>query len=106
MNKFIFSARHVLLILGISLFGFCLSAQELYKIPQGQQSRVSSFENMNGEKGSGGKTNNGGKGNAYESLNAGETKSLLETKDPGMIQRIWVTINDRSFKMLRSLRLR
>lgn len=81
-------------------------AQELFKMPDGQQSRVSSFENMNGLKGNGGKTNNGSKGNAYEALNAGETKTLLEVNSPGIIQRMWVTINDRSFKMMRSLRLR
>jgi len=81
-------------------------AQELFTMPKGGQSRVSSFENVNGVKGNGGKTNNGAKGNAFEGLKAGESKTLLETNSPGIIQRIWVTIGDRSFKMLRSLRLR
>jgi len=83
-----------------------LSAQELYIMPKGIQSRVSSFENLNGQKGEGGKTNKGAKGNAFESLKAGESKTLLEVRSAGVIQRMWFTIGDRSPKMLRSLRLR
>ncbi|HTK22344.1 MAG TPA: glycoside hydrolase family 172 protein, partial [Mucilaginibacter sp.] len=54
----------------------------------------------------GGKTNKTAKGNAFESLKAGESKTLLNVNSAGIIQRIWVTINDRSPQMLRSLRLR
>ncbi|MGZ3835979.1 MAG: glycoside hydrolase family 172 protein, partial [Mucilaginibacter sp.] len=68
--------------------------------------RVSSFENLNGVKGAGGKTNMSGKGAAFESLKAGESKTLLDVNSAGIIQRMWVTINDRSPAMLRSLRLR
>ncbi len=88
------------------LIGQKVSAQQLYSMPKGQQSRVSSFENLNGAKGAGGKTNNGAKGNAFESLKAGESKTLLEITTAGIIQRIWLTIPDRSPNMLRSLRLR
>jgi hypothetical protein len=83
-----------------------LSAQDLYSMPNGRQSHVSSFENLNGIKGDGGKTNKGAKGNAAEPLKAGESKTLLEVNSAGIIQRIWLTINDRSPAMLRSLRLR
>jgi hypothetical protein len=83
-----------------------ISGQELYSMPNGRQSRVSSFENINGEKGNGGKTNKRAKGNAFESLDAGESKTLLDVHSPGIIQRIWVTIDNRSPEMLRSLRLR
>ncbi len=82
------------------------SAQELYTMPKAAQSHMSSFENLNGQKGEGGKTNNGAKGNAFESLNAGESKTLLEVKSAGIIQRMWFTIDNRSPAMLRSLRLR
>jgi Protein of unknown function (DUF2961) len=74
-------------------------------MPANAQSRVSSFENLNGEKAQGGKTNKTAKGNAFESIKAGETKTLLDVKAAGMIQRIWITVNDRSPEMLRSLRL-
>jgi hypothetical protein len=97
---------------GLSLLAFMLvfalglSAQELYIMPKGVKSRVSSFENLNGQKGEGGKSNMGAKGNAFESLKAGESKTLLEVHSAGIIQRMWFTIIDRSPKMLRSLRLR
>ena len=67
--------------------------------------RWSSPENRNGIKGAGGKENNGAKGHAYDAIKAGESYSLLETDGPGIINRIWITINDRSSLMLRSLRL-
>jgi len=95
-----------LIIIGLLLFSLVSSAQELYQAPKGQQSRVSSFENRNGVKGDGGRSNKGAKGHAFDRLAAGETKSLLETSGPGIIQRIWFTMDDRSFAMLRSLRLR
>jgi hypothetical protein len=83
-----------------------ISGQELYSAPDGRKSRVSSFENINGEKSNGGKTNKRAKGNAFESLDAGESKTLLDVRSPGIIQRIWVTLDNRSPAMLRSLRLR
>ena len=48
------------------LFAGKLSAQELYTMPQGVNSRVSSFENLNGVKGEGGQTNKTAKGSAFE----------------------------------------
>ncbi len=100
---------HRIFLLQIFLVAFCfsnsLSAQELYSSPQGRQSRVSSFENLNGEKGAGGKSNQGAKGNAFESLAPGQSKVLLVTHSAGIIERIWATINDRSQTMLRSLRI-
>jgi len=83
-----------------------VQAQELYQMPANKQSRVSSFENMNGLKGEGGKTNKTAKGNAFEFVKAGETKTLLDIKTAGSIQRMWCTVSDRSVEMLRSLRLK
>ena len=98
--------RYSLLAL-LALFFLPLTAQKLYEMPPpGAQSKVSSFENLNGQKGKGGQTNRGAKGNAYEALKAGETKVLLDTQGAGVIQRMWFTVQDRSFAMLRSLRLR
>jgi len=79
-------------------------AQQLYEMPAGAQSRLSSFENPNGVKGSGGKTNKTAKGNAFEWIKAGETKSLLNINGEGTIRRIWLTIDQNPVK-LRSLRL-
>ena len=83
-----------------------LRAQQLYEMPKGAQSRVSSFENMNGVKGNGGRENNGAKGHAFEQVKAGETKTLLDIKGAGVIGRIWCTASDRSPEMLRSLRIK
>ncbi len=62
-----------------------------------------SFENITGEKGRGGIENNGAKGHACDSIKAGATKMLLNIKGPGIINRMWFTISDRSPQMLRSL---
>jgi hypothetical protein len=70
------------------------------------ESRWVSFENIKGEKGAGGIENNGAKGHACDSIRAGGTKVLLSMKGPGIINRIWVTISDRSPAMLRSLVLK
>jgi hypothetical protein len=97
-----------MLILGsVLLLGAApLGAQELYRMPGGVQSRVSSLENLNGEKGAGGRTNSGAKGSAFTSLKAGDSLTLLDIKHGGVIQRIWITISDRSPEMLRALRIR
>lgn len=78
---------------------------DLYRMPAGD-SRVSSMENLNGKKGRGGLTNQGGKGNACAPLKAGATLTLLDIKGPGIIQRMWMTMWDRSPEMLRGTRLR
>ena len=83
-----------------------LHAQELYQMPQGTASRMSSMENLNGVKGQGGKRNNGAKGRAFTSVKAGGSQTLLETTGAGIIQRIWCTIDNRTPEMLRGLRLR
>ena len=84
---------------------YALVAQEIYQNPGNITSRISSFENKNGEKGQGGKTNLGAKGNAFEEFGPGETKVLLDVKSTGIIQRIWLTYT-RNPELYRSLRLR
>jgi hypothetical protein len=67
--------------------------------------RWSSPENRNGIKGDGGKENGTAKGHPFDAIKPGESYTLLQTDGPGMINRIWITINNRSPQMLRSLRL-
>ena len=83
---------------------FTTNAQQLFEMPKKAESRLSSFENPNGIKGQGARTNKTAKGNAFEVMKAGETKTLLDIKGEGMIQRIWMTI-DQTPVRLRSLRL-
>jgi Protein of unknown function (DUF2961) len=80
--------------------------QEIYTMPMGEKSGVSSFENMNGIKGKGGFSNRSAKGHPAESLKAGESTVLLNIHQAGIINRMWFTINNRSPAMLRSLRFR
>lgn len=80
------------------------ASQAIYEMPLKTESRLSSFENPNGIKGNGGKTNKTAKGNAFEVLRPGETKMLLNITGEGIIQRIWMTI-EQDPVTLRSLRL-
>ena len=95
-------------VLVISLFLIKgIYAQNLYMLPENfKSSTLSSFENLNGIKGEGGKTNKSAKGNAFEPLKSGQSKILLDLEGPGIIQRMWVTVRDRSPEMMRSIRLR
>lgn len=82
-------------------------AQNLYTLPENfKSSAMSSFENLNGIKGAGGKSNLSAKGNAFEDLKSGQSKTLLEIEGSGIIQRMWFTVRNRSTEMMRSLRLR
>jgi hypothetical protein len=96
-----------IMLLAIFLFFICTAhAQELYIMPKGNPtSHMSSFENLNGVKGQGGISNQSAKGNAFESLPAGKSKTLLNIKGAGTIQRMWFTVRNREPKQLRSLRL-
>ncbi|HVZ55079.1 MAG TPA: glycoside hydrolase family 172 protein [Chitinophagaceae bacterium] len=79
--------------------------EELFSYSGKMKMRWSSPENRHGEKGSGGKENNSAKGHPYDRIAAGESDTLLDVSGPGIIQRIWITISDRSPDMLRSLKL-
>ncbi|MHC4395710.1 MAG: glycoside hydrolase family 172 protein [Planctomycetota bacterium] len=79
---------------------------ELFRKPKNVITRWSSFENLNGIKGQGGKANKGAKGHPYDNIKAGRTKTLLDIKGCGIITRIWITIRNRSPQMLRSLHIK
>lgn len=99
--------KSLLPILFSALICICGQSQALYEFPDHiKRSGLSSFENLNCLPNAGGKTNQGAKGNAFEPLEVGETKELLRLSGAGTIQRIWMTVNDRSPQMLRDLRLR
>jgi len=97
---------YFVLILGLFLVNGAL-AQSLYTLPENfKSSSISSFENINGVKGAGGKTNHSAKGNAFEDLKSGQSKTLLDIEGSGIIQRMWFTVQDRSPEMMRAIRLR
>ncbi|WP_322181707.1 glycoside hydrolase family 172 protein [Neglectibacter caecimuris] len=59
-----------------------------------------SFENPTGLPGAGGRENHGAKGHPFEYFPAGEEKILCDVDGPGVIRRIWFTLEDRSPQML------
>ena len=79
--------------------------QELYVVPDGVETRWSSFENPKAEKGQGGATNKTAKGHAFEFVAPGESRVLLDVQGAGVIQRIWITISERTPAVLRSARI-
>lgn len=98
--------KYFALTLCIFLFKGAI-AQNLYTLPENfKSSSISSFENLNGLKGAGGKSNHSAKGNAFEGLKSGQSKTLLDIQGPGIIQRMWFTLRDRTPEMLRAVRLR
>ena len=83
-----------------------VSNQSLYRFPRNVETRWASPENPAGEKGQAGKANAGRKGSPAFPLLAGEQRVLAKVSSTsGTIRRIWVTILDRSPKILRGLRL-
>lgn len=82
-----------------------LSAQELYEIPSSKKTRWISFENSSGAKGSGGKENKGAKGHPADILQPGSRTTMMDYKGAGIVERIWLTVNERSPVMLRSIRI-
>jgi len=97
------------LILVIS-FGNCnnnhddyIQSQSLFTYDDQSETRWVSFENITGSRGQGAMENYGAKGHPCDYIKAGESKTLLDIEGPGIINRIWITISDRSPEMLRSL---
>jgi hypothetical protein len=89
----------------LALISFNLTAQHLYQIPTERKTRWSSFENPDAQPGSGGKENKTAKGHAFDTIDPKGKKVLLNVRGAGIIHRIWLTINERSPEMLRSMRI-
>lgn len=81
-------------------------AEDLFVVPEGVETRWASPENPGAERGKGATENGGRKGAAFFPMKAGEQRTLAEVKGAsGMVRRIWMTLNDRSPRMLRGMRL-
>jgi hypothetical protein len=80
-------------------------AQELFQFPGRAKSRWASPENHSGTKGEGALENQGARGHPFDRVPAGGSVVLADVKGAGIITRIWMTIDDRSPAMLRSLRV-
>ena len=77
---------------------------DLYRYREAEQSRWVSPENPTGAKGAGGIENKGAKGHAFETIPVGKSHTLADVSGPGVIDRMWMTIEDRSPEALRGLK--
>ena len=79
--------------------------EPLYQYRSGQWSRWISPENPAGAPGAGGRENRGAKGHAFETIPVGNSLVLADIRGPGTIDRMWITVEDRSPDALRGLKL-
>jgi len=77
------------------LAGAGSSAQSLFELPRGVETRWYSFENPDGRRGEGGKTQAGRKGAANRTIQPGERAVLANVPGPGVVRRIWLTVPGR-----------
>lgn len=80
-------------------------AQALYQYQPDAQTRWASPENPGADKGRGAIGNRGAKGRAFETIPAGGSLVLADLDGAGIVDRIWMTVDDRAPDMLRALRL-
>src|SRR5688572_24201935 len=99
--------RKVLLIVAcLTCTPLMVTAEEIYSIPDGVETRWASPENPGGERGAGARSNGGRKGSAFFVLEAGEARTLAEVKSgSGVVRRIWMTIRNRTPQFLRGMRI-
>ncbi|MEJ7588799.1 MAG: glycoside hydrolase family 172 protein [Ferruginibacter sp.] len=79
--------------------------KSIFEFNDNMETRWSTPDNRTGVNGSGGKENYTAKGHPYDSIPAGASYALLDIREQGIINRIWITISDRSPEMLRSLKI-
>lgn len=96
----------IVLILVVSAFACTENRRHEIYMKQQDQSAWVSFENLTGEKGASAQTNKGAKGYPSDLILAGDSVEVLNVRGSGIIQRLWMTVNDRSPEMLRSLWLK
>lgn len=96
----------LLCVIGLLLAPAASAQQVLYQLPpQDVHSRMTSPENPTAAKGQGARANHGAKGHAFDHIPAHGHLDLLNVKGAGVVQRIKLTVDNRSPKMLRSLRI-
>src|SRR5215218_4354267 len=78
---------------------------DLYRYRADERTQWISPENPTGAKAVGARENKGAKGHAFETIAVGRSHVLADISGPGIIDRIWMTIEDRSPEALRGLRL-
>jgi hypothetical protein len=92
-------------IAALALASASSSGDDLFRYKQAEHTRWASPENRTAAKGAGGRENKGAKGHAWDRMQPGEAYVLADVKGGGTIDRIWITIDDRSPEALRGLKL-
>lgn len=92
-------------MLAIAPAGAQTSDESLYRFETDGRPRWASPENREAKKGAGGVANKGAKGRAFETIAAHDSLVLADIQGAGIIDRMWLTIDDRSPEMLRGLRI-
>ena len=77
----------------------------LYRFQGDARTHWISPENPTGAPGVGGRENRGAKGHAFETIPIGQSHVLADIEGAGTIDRMWLTIEDRSPEALRGLKL-
>ena len=95
----------ILISFGLALAAATPAGAELYRYNADEQTRWATPENRSASKGAGAPENKGAKGHAWDRMQPGEAYILADVKGAGTIDRIWITIDDRSPEALRGLRL-
>jgi hypothetical protein len=81
------------------------AAPDLFTYKADQETRWVSPENPTGAKGAGGLENRGAKGHAFEPLKAGMSLTFANIKGAGIIDRMWMTVQNPTPDALRGLKL-
>lgn len=81
------------------------ASADLYQYRSDEQTRWASPENRSAAKGAGGLENKGAKGHAWDRIQPGEAYVLADIKGAGTIDRMWITIDDRSPETMRGLKI-
>ena len=90
----------MILVLSLILSSGCqknnhdFQSRQWYHFDEQSHTRWASFENPMARKGQAAKENEGAKGYPYYIFKPGETKVLLATNHPGVIHRIWMTVDN------------
>ena len=98
--------KNVILIIVFIYSPFFILHAQLWEVPDGVETRWASFENPSGDKGKAAQSNRGAKGSAFKWIVSGDSCVLLSQDGPGIINRIWLTVSDRTPQMLRALRIK
>jgi hypothetical protein len=78
---------------------------DLHRYQPREQTRWISPENPTGAKGAGARENAGAKGHAFDTIAVGKSHVVADIRGSGIIDRMWMTIEDRAPDALRGLKL-